>query len=71
MPQRRAHGNSGRNAGFALARALDSQLSIHSAGSASATIEQLTSGTWYFEIAAVNSADVHSQFSGAVSAVIK
>jgi hypothetical protein len=50
--------------------ALNTQISIGSANTTSAVIEKLTKGTWYFEIATINTAGVLSQFTSAVSAVI-
>ena len=50
--------------------ALNTQISISSANTTSAVIENLTKGTWYFEIATINTAGVLSQFTAVVNVVI-
>ncbi len=49
------------------AAALNSQISIGSANSTSVEISNLAAGNWYFEVAAINSASVESQFSALAS----
>lgn len=56
----------GTNAG-----ALTSQISLGSPNATSAEIGNLTPGTWYFEVAAINTLQVESSFSGAVSSIIR
>jgi len=56
----------GTNAG-----ALSSQISVGSPTATSAEIENLTPGTWYFEVAAMNTANVESPFSGVASTTIQ
>jgi hypothetical protein len=50
--------------------ALNTQISISSVNTTSAVIENLTKGTWYFEIATINTTGVLSQFTAVVSVVI-
>jgi hypothetical protein len=52
------------------AAALSSQISVGSPNSTSAQIDNLNPGTWYFEVAAVNTANVASPFSAMVSKAI-
>ena len=56
----------GSNAG-----SLTSQISVGSPNSTSAEIQNLTPGTWYFEIASINTASVESPFSSVASATIQ
>ncbi len=51
--------------------ALNSQVSVSSPSATSVEIGNLTAGTWYFEVAAINSANVESQFSSSVSKTIQ
>ena len=51
--------------------ALNSQLFVSSASSTGVEIENLSPGNWYFEVAAINSANVESQFSPTVSKTIQ
>jgi hypothetical protein len=51
--------------------ALGSSLVINSASTTQATIENLGSGTWYFEVASLNSAGVQSEFTTVVSKAIE
>jgi len=53
------------------AGALNHQISVASAKATNATIESLSPGAWYFEIAAVNREGIRSEFSRAVSAIIR
>jgi len=50
---------------------LNNQISIGSANSTNTEIENLSPGTWFFEIAAVNILNVEGQFSSIVSATIQ
>jgi hypothetical protein len=52
------------------AAALNSQISIGSANSTDVEISNLAAGNWYFEVAAINTANVESQFSSLVSKAI-
>lgn len=52
------------------AAALNSQISIGSANSTDVEISNLAAGNWYFEVAAINSANVESQFSALASKAI-
>jgi hypothetical protein len=52
------------------ASALTQEISINTVGSSSYVISNLSSGTWYFQIVAVNGAGVQSSPSGTVSASI-
>lgn len=56
----------GTNAG-----ASSSQIFVSSPNATSAQIENLTPGTWYFEVAAINTADVESPFSSVASTTIQ
>jgi hypothetical protein len=47
--------------------ALNSQISVGGAGSTGVAIENLSAGTWYFEVAALTTAGVESEFSSIVS----
>ena len=51
--------------------ALNTRISVGSASSTGVEIENLSPGTWYFEVAAVNSAGIQSQFSSIVSKTIQ
>jgi hypothetical protein len=51
--------------------ALNSQILVNSAGSTGVTIENLSPGNWYFEVAAVNTLNVQSQYSSIVSETIQ
>ncbi len=51
--------------------ALSSQISVGSPNSTSAQIDNLNPGTWYFEVAAINTANVASPFSAMVSKTIQ
>jgi hypothetical protein len=53
------------------AAALSSQISVGSPNSTSAQIDNLNPGTWYFEVAAINTANVASPFSAMVSKSIQ
>ena len=53
------------------AAALSSQISVGSPNSTSAQIDNLKPGTWYFEVAAINTANVASPFSAMVSKTIQ
>jgi hypothetical protein len=50
--------------------ALSKQLSVSSATTTDAEIGNLTAGTWYFEVAAVNTMGIESQFTSAVSKTV-
>jgi hypothetical protein len=52
------------------AAALNSQLSVGSPDSTEAEISNLTAGNWYFEVAAINTLNVESQFSAPASKAI-
>ena len=52
------------------AAALNSQISIGSPNSTDVEISNLAKGNWYFEVAAINSANVESQFSTLASKTI-
>jgi hypothetical protein len=52
------------------AAALSSQISIGSPNSTDVEISNLAAGNWYFEVAAINSANVESQFSALASKAI-
>jgi hypothetical protein len=52
------------------AAALNSQISIGSPDSTDVEISDLTAGKWYFEVAAINTANVESQFSALASKAI-
>ena len=56
----------GTNAG-----ALSAAISLGSPNATSTEIGNLTPGTWYFEVAAINTANVESSFSGPASATIQ
>jgi hypothetical protein len=50
---------------------LGSSMAINSASTTEATIENLGAGTWYFEVASLNSAGVQSEFTTVVSKKIE
>jgi hypothetical protein len=50
---------------------LGSSMVVNSASTTEATIENLGSGTWYFEVASLNSAGVQSEFTTVVSKTIE
>lgn len=50
---------------------LGSSMAINSASTTEATIENLGAGTWYFEVASLNSEGVQSEFTTVVSKTIK
>jgi hypothetical protein len=52
------------------AAALSSQISIGSPNSTDVEISNLAAGNWYFEVSAINSANVESQFSALASKAI-
>jgi hypothetical protein len=52
------------------AAALNSQISIGSPNSTDVEISNLAAGNWYFEVAAINTANVESQFSALVNKAI-
>jgi hypothetical protein len=52
------------------AAALNSQISIGSPDSTDVEISNLAAGNWYFEVAAINTANVESQFSALASKAI-
>jgi len=52
------------------AAALSSQVSIGSANSTDVEISNLAKGNWYFEVAAINTSNVESQFSALASKAI-
>lgn len=52
------------------AAALNSQISIGSPNSTDVEISNLAAGNWYFEVAAINTANVESQFSALASKAI-
>ena len=51
--------------------ALNNQISVASASAADAEITNLSPGNWYFEVAAINTANVESQFSAIVGKTIQ
>ncbi len=53
------------------AAGLDRQLTINSAATTEAKIQNLSAGTWFFEVAAINAESVASSFSPLVGATVK
>jgi len=53
------------------ATALNSKISVASASATGAELTNLSPGNWYFEVAAINTANVESQFSAMVSKTIQ
>jgi hypothetical protein len=51
--------------------ALNSQISLQGANTTSVEVENLSPGTWYFKVAALNTAGVEGEFSSAVSRTIQ
>jgi len=51
--------------------ALNTQISVGSANTTDLEIENLSPGNWYFEVAAINTANVESQFSSIGSKTIQ
>ena len=51
--------------------ALDKQVSVTSAGTTGAELSNLSPGNWYFEVAAINTANVEGQFSAIVGKTIQ
>jgi hypothetical protein len=53
------------------ATALNTQISVGSANTTDLEIENLSPGNWYFKVAAINTANVESQFSSIVNKTIQ
>jgi hypothetical protein len=51
--------------------ALSSQISVSSASTTDVEISNLSPGSWYFEVASVNTASVESAFSSAVTKTVQ